>query len=533
MLKALLKKQMLEFAAIWFKNHKTGKMRSGKSLVLFIILFVFVFASMAAAFVGMSMLFADSFLPLGLDWLYFAMMGMIAIMLGVFGDVFNSFSTLYLAKDNELLLSLPVKPSYILTARMVSVYIMGFIYEAVVFLPAVIVYWIKKQLTFQLVLFPLLLLFGVGLVVLVLTCILGYFVAQIAARIKGKAFITALSSVLILLIYYFCYFKLNGFLQLIAANPGAIGDKIKAVYPLYLFGLAGAGDVKSLLIVLVGMAALCAVLFMVLSKTFIGIATKNRGMKKTEYTQKTMKSANVSSALLKREFKRFTSSAVYMMNSGLGLIILLGIAVIAVIKADYLHEMLGMLSVAFPEMLSLYGPVVVLVVCLIISMNQFTAPSVSLEGKYLWVLRSLPVNAADVLRAKEKMHVILNVVPSVVCYITLCVVVKTGLLAAVCGMPFVIAFILFTAELGLLADLKNPVLVWTNENVPVKQNTAVLFAMLGCFGVNVVFAAACWFGSNVMPAYIVCLIAAAVLFAAALLMRRSVYTKGVQIFERL
>ena len=33
---------------------------------------------------------------------------MLAIVLGAFGSVFNTYSSLYLAKDNDLLLSMPI-----------------------------------------------------------------------------------------------------------------------------------------------------------------------------------------------------------------------------------------------------------------------------------------------------------------------------------------------------------------------------------------------------------------------------------------
>ena len=89
------------------------------------------------------------------------------------------------------------------------------------------------------------------------------------------------------------------------------------------------------------------------------------------------------------------------------------------------------------------------------------------------------------------------------------------------------------AEAGLFSDLKNPMLVWTNENVPVKQNTAILITIFSSIGIAVAFAAVCWFGSEIMPTGAVCLIGAALLFAAALFLRNRVYTKGVKLFEGL
>lgn len=39
-----------------------------------------------------------------MGWLYWCLMGLIAISFGVFGSVFNTYSSLYQAKDNDMLL---------------------------------------------------------------------------------------------------------------------------------------------------------------------------------------------------------------------------------------------------------------------------------------------------------------------------------------------------------------------------------------------------------------------------------------------
>ena len=77
-----------------------------------------------------------------MEWLYFTIMAMVAIVLGAFGSVFNTYSSLYLAKDNDLLLSMPIPVRTILLSRLLSVYLMGLLYSGVVLLPAMIVYWV-------------------------------------------------------------------------------------------------------------------------------------------------------------------------------------------------------------------------------------------------------------------------------------------------------------------------------------------------------------------------------------------------------
>ena len=62
---------------------------------------------------------------------------LIAILLGIFGSVFSTYTGLYLAKDNDLLLSMPIPVQTIMFARLMGVYLMGLMYLAVVIVPAI------------------------------------------------------------------------------------------------------------------------------------------------------------------------------------------------------------------------------------------------------------------------------------------------------------------------------------------------------------------------------------------------------------
>ena len=108
--------------------------------------------------------------------------GLVVVLLGVFGSVFNTYSSLYLSKDNDLLLSLPIPTDCIIVSRLLSVYLMGLMYSGVVMLPAIIVYWIFGEFTLGSVLGSLLLLLSLSLLVLVLSCLLGWLVAKISLR---------------------------------------------------------------------------------------------------------------------------------------------------------------------------------------------------------------------------------------------------------------------------------------------------------------------------------------------------------------
>lgn len=93
----------------------------------------------------------------GMDWLYFALMGMLSVLLGVFGSVFNTYSCLYLSKDNDLCCQCDYgKCDYGVTT--LTVYLMGLMYSIVVILPAVIVYWVTATVSAGMILGGLLLI---------------------------------------------------------------------------------------------------------------------------------------------------------------------------------------------------------------------------------------------------------------------------------------------------------------------------------------------------------------------------------------
>ena len=60
MLKALFRKQFMEFAAMLFRNRKNGARRTGAKAVLFIILFALAFLSVAFMFFMRRFMFLSS-----------------------------------------------------------------------------------------------------------------------------------------------------------------------------------------------------------------------------------------------------------------------------------------------------------------------------------------------------------------------------------------------------------------------------------------------------------------------------------------
>ena len=141
MLKALMKKQLMELNQSLFVNMKSGERKPRAKVILSITMFAVL---MIVIIGGIFWQMAESMSPLikaGAGWLYMLIMAAVSVALGTFGSVFNTYASLYLAKDNDLLLSMPIPVSVLLTSRLLGVYLMGLLYSGIVILPAVIVYW--------------------------------------------------------------------------------------------------------------------------------------------------------------------------------------------------------------------------------------------------------------------------------------------------------------------------------------------------------------------------------------------------------
>lgn len=83
MIRALLRKQLRELGAAFLRSSKTGKARSRASAVGYALLFAVLVVVLMLCFAGMALPLASVLLPAGLGWLYFASMGLTALLVSV------------------------------------------------------------------------------------------------------------------------------------------------------------------------------------------------------------------------------------------------------------------------------------------------------------------------------------------------------------------------------------------------------------------------------------------------------------------
>lgn len=531
MLKLLVKKQLFEIFRSYFYDAKKNKARTKGSTIGYIVMFVLLMVCLLGTMFGvLSNTMCGPLAEMGMDWLYFVIMGMMAVFLGAFGSVFNTYSGLYLAKDNDLLLSMPIPVRVIMTSRLLSVYLMGLMYSGIVILPAILVYWFTVPVTAGRILGGVVLLVDISLFVLTLSCALGWVVAKISLKLKRKSFITVIVSLVFFGLYYFVCFRSQAMITDLLLNAEDVGNRIKGIYPLYLFGRVGCGDGVAMLIVSAVVIALLALVWYLIARSFLHIATASGNTAKTVYHEKAVKPVSADAALLRKELGRFTSSPLYMLNCGLGTVFLVVLAVLALIKG---REVFLMMNALFAGGEGFVTVLAALCLCLLAGSNDISTPSVSLEGKSLWIAQSLPIDPWQALRAKLRMHLLITELPLVVCAVCVAAVSGAALPEIVMMLVTPMVYVVLSATFGLFMGLKRPNLNWTSEVAPIKQGLAVFLSIFVGWLVAVALGFL-YYALMARVGAVAFLLAVTALFAVlALVLVRWLKTSGAKIYQHL
>ncbi len=531
MIRVLLKKQMLEVFAWTYQDKKTGKHRTKKGRIQFGVLYGLIVCTLMGLFFSVAAMLCGPLVEADFGWLYMAIMNLLAVSLGVFGSVFDTFSTLYQAKDNELLLAMPIPTRVILVARLFGVFVMGVMYELFVMVPAIFVYWFHAPLNFWVVIFCLLLPLVSSLFVLALSCVIGMVLAVVNQYFKRRKLLTVVVALCLMAGYYYCCGNFQAIINEIVHHPEETGAKMKSfAYPLYLAGRAAEGRVGAMGLLCLLAVIICSVVYGVLHASFLRLATSKKGAPRVKYREKKVVCHSPDRALLDKEFRRFLGSATYMLNCGLGIVLMLGAAVALLIRQERVRETV---FEALGEGNALIPLIAVAIICMTSTMNDMTAPSVSLEGKNIWMVQVLPVSGWQVLRAKLGMHMILTMIPVLALTASVEMVFQPSFLWNLVMPVAVTLHVLLMAMFGLVCNLQMPNLNWTSEMIPIKQGFSVIFVLLSGWCLVGGLSLAYFFLHRLLSPMQYLLVLIVVMLIADVVLWRWLKTRGSQIVESL
>ena len=493
MLKVLFKKQVSELVSNMLGGKPIKQGVFSVRMMIYLLLGFYLFIMMFRVFWSMSVSLCQPLCAVGNDWMYFALMGVMATFIGVTGSLFTANATIYHARDNELLLSMPIPQWMIVFVRMAMIYLVSAAFEIMVMFPALLVYNTIAGPPIWAILFQVAGVLLLPVVAVSVACLIGWVSAVVNSKIRQRAVFSVLTSLGFIGIFYVVYWNLYTYLQLIIANSDAVGGAMKIfLYPFYQFGRASEGNVFGFVIYALLMVAITVVVVKLISRNFVELAAKTQvvARRKVKAGDKTEKRMSPEAALYKKELQRFTSSSVSMLSCAMGSIMMCLLGVLCFFAGEWIITVfMGMKNGANAE----FPLVATLIVTMMIAMNSISATSISLEGKNLWMLKVLPVSPWQVFRAKISVHVIMTAVPAVFCSLAFAIAGRVDIVNMFLMASASIVFSVFCGTLGILCNLRFPNLTWANEAQAVKQNMSVITATFIPWGFLVVVAVICLF----------------------------------------
>lgn len=437
-----------------------------------------------------SFLFAEQLAPMGMVHLVVLLMSVIAVAMSFFFSAFAAQGVIFGGKDNDLMLSLPVPAFTLMLARTVALYVENLVFTFFIMIPAGVAYLAYGGAGGAA--FAAVLLLCTLLLALLPTClslVVGFVLAWVSSKFNRSKLLTTL-------LYFAAFFVIMAvMMRLNFAMAGltqyAMGlQKAFAGWGLpfvLLMEAACQGNLLSLL----GFAAFCVVPFLLVVWLFggqykrivTGLAARGA---RSDYRLGRVAASGCRRALLKKEASRFFGTPIYLMNSGIGLLMLLAAGVASVVFRARIFEFLdtaGALADAMP-----IPALLAAAVCLLVSTVAITASSISLEGKQLWILKSAPISAEGIFLVKAGFHLLITapvVLVSTACFaFVFSLGVPGWLLLLFAGLSVALC----TALMGLFVNLCFPKLDAPNDMVVVKQSAS---AMIGIFGSMVLVLLGC------------------------------------------
>lgn len=438
------------------------------------------------AFVIVSLLFVffmyDYLLAVSLTQAQISLRILPAIMMALCGMI-TLFTTIYKAngilfsfRDYDLQMSLPIKSSTIVASRILILYEMNLGFTLLVMLPAAAIYAWMTSPSFFFYLFFFFSLLAIPLIPIIFATILGVLISLIASRFRHASAVAVLLSFLLVFSALFLSFQMDSNITDWGNLSASLITSVNRIYPLTeLFTQAVCEEKFISLLLFLGISILCFLLFcFIVGKNYKKINTFITAQKShSSYQMSSLKTASPFWALYKKEGKRFLSSPLYVTNTAIGAVLLIIVTIaLLVMGPSYLKDL-------FPEdILSLLDKIIPAIICFTLGMSCSSASSISLEGKQLWIARSLPVPAHSILASKAAVNLSFLIPSAIINSVLLAFLFPDNLLYIFIVFIFSFFYSFFVSFLGLLLNLKFPNFNWTSEVTVIKQSVPVFLSIL-------------------------------------------------------
>lgn len=406
--------------------------------------------------------------------------------------VFTAIKTngeLFAFKDYDMLSSLPMKTTTIIGSRVLILYIWNTAFTLLVMIPMMIIYGIfmAPGILYYVLLIPGILL--TALLPTVFAVVVGAVLTAIASKFR---YYQVVQSALVILLMVFIF----GSSFAMGNNPGNVFEEdgnvntavivtmilqLKNMIMQYLpsakwFQLGVVeGDVGALGIFLL-VSLLCYLLFLwILAKFYRQINTAiTTYHAESNYHVTHLEQKSLLSALYKKEWKRYVGCSIYFTNTAVGCI--LGLVFAAGMMIFGIERMAQVMNVR--QYSDYMISAIPWIIWMFIFMANTTCCSLSLEGKNMWILDSLPIPKKVIYDSKILVNLTVTIPTSFLAAVFLCIALKPNFLLGVMYFLTPMILCICSAVWGIFVNQRSTHLDWESETKVVKQDVTTMIGMM-------------------------------------------------------
>ena len=407
----------------------------------------------------------------------FVTMSGLAVLASLFLIVMGVSGLIFQAKDTTFLLSLPIKPQSVMLAKLMAVYGEALLISFFILAPSLVAYNKYQALPWSAYLLFLIVIVCLAMLATVLALLLGYVFGLVQSKTKATP---ALMNIIMLAglagLFYLSIRAQNIMLGETFSPTSLPSSLLKIAAPLYwVRDILVDGNVLSLL--KLGLISVIPLAFAtwLLSHRFVSIISSLAIRRKASDYRGPSRRQSPLKALLRKELKQYFGTPAYFVNTFFGPLLAIGGSIYLFVIRDKLTGLedvfqLINLPLGFILTASLVG---------LVSFNNTTAPSISLEGSRLWILKSLPVSTESILLAKILLNLII-VGPAILVAATIAnLLFRLPLIERILIYLIPLLALLVSAMVGLIANIHYPKLDAPSDTAAVKNSTSVWVGSLG------------------------------------------------------
>ncbi len=438
---------------------------------------------------------------------------MAAVVSGIIVLIFGIFyilSTVFLAKDTELLTSLPLPQGSVFLSKFVLVLLGEYPFAFFLMIPPVIIYGIGQNMGVIYYLLAIICTLFIPLVPLVISSLLSLFLMNIVGRSRHRDLITIIGSIILLVGIFlgqnYLISQMPGneqelLMELLKSSNAMIEFMGRAFPPAIwitkiLSGTFNESMINLAKLLIVSLGAFGMVYFIASFIYQRGATAQFETGATTGKTKLSYKGTSQILTIFKIEWLTILRTPIYAMNS----LVMVFMAPLLMMLPMFGGNLANDPDIQFLYQLIEKGqstPLLPLIVAGLITavvlINPAVSSTFSREGKNIWILKNIPVKPQIQVYGKLLAGYSISFIAAVLSAFMAMLSFRIPFISTVMAVILSAVALVPISAVGIYIDLKRPKLIWNNPQEAIKQNFNVVIAMLLGFVLVSVFAAIGYF----------------------------------------